>query len=91
MLNFKLIVTTQEKDLGGAADSSLKTSAQHAEAVKNRQMECWDKCNDEAVAKSMDGHKILHVSILIIATKPSQSMNSPICNTECEAWNEEVR
>lgn len=47
MLNFKLIVTTQEKDLGVAANSSLKTSAQQAEAVKNRQMERWEKCNDK--------------------------------------------
>lgn len=53
MLNFKLIATTEEKDLGVAADSSLKTSAQQAEAVRNRQMERWDKCND----KSKDGHK----------------------------------
>lgn len=34
LLNFKLIVTTQEKDLGVAVDSFLKTSAQCAEAVK---------------------------------------------------------
>lgn len=47
MLNFKLIVTTKGKDLGVAADSSLKTSAQQAEAVKNGQMEHGDKCNDK--------------------------------------------
>lgn len=90
MLNFKLIVTTQEKDLGLAADSSLETSAQQAEAVKNRQMERWDKYNDKKPKVRME-IKPLHVSILIIATNSSQSMNSPACSAECKAQNEELR
>lgn len=86
MLNFKLIVTTKGKDLGVAADSSLKTSAQQAEAVKNGQMEHGDKCNDKKPwPKVWTDIKILHVSILIIATKTSQCINSPLCNSECKA------
>lgn len=36
-MGFKLTVTTQEKDLGVTADSSMKTSAPRTEAIKKNQ------------------------------------------------------
>lgn len=36
-MGFKLTVTTQEKDLGVTADSSMKTSAPRTEAIKKTQ------------------------------------------------------
>jgi len=35
-MDFKLTVTTQEKDLGVTADSSMKTSAPCTEAIKKK-------------------------------------------------------
>lgn len=35
-MGFKLTVTTQEKDLGVTADSSMKTSALCAEAIRKK-------------------------------------------------------
>lgn len=35
-MGFKLTVTTQEKDLGVTADSSMKTSAPCTEAIRNK-------------------------------------------------------
>lgn len=36
-MGFKLTVTTQEKDLGVTADSSMKTSALCTEAIKKKE------------------------------------------------------
>jgi len=54
LLNLKLIVTTEEKDLGVAADSSLKTSAQCTEAVKkaNGVLGCVNTMSESHVKSS---------------------------------------
>lgn len=66
LLNFKLTVTTQEKDLGVTVDSSLKTSAQ---------MECWDAwtLQQKATPKGLMLHQKLRTKDTILCEKGSRN------------------